>query len=54
MDPKKMAEIIVAKIDAVPEAEAFIQKADMVEAEVKEASSGFSIEEIIEEETEEE
>ena len=54
MDPKKMAEIIVAKIDAVPEAEAFIQKADMVEAEVKEASSGFSIEEIIEEEPEEE
>ena len=54
MDPKKMAEIIVAKIDAVPEAEAFIQKADMVEADVKEASSGFSIEEIIEEETEEE
>lgn len=54
MDPKKMAEIIVAKIDAVPEAEAFIQKADMVEDDVKEASSGFSIEEIIEEETEEE
>ena len=53
MDPKKMAEIIVAKIDAVPEAEAFIQKADMVEADVKEASSGFSVEEITEE-TEEE
>ena len=54
MDPKKMAEIIVAKIDAVPEAEAFIQKADMVEDDVKEISSGFSVEEIIEEETEEE
>lgn len=54
MDPKKMAEIIVAKIDAVPEAEAFIQKADMVEDDVKETSSGFSVEEIIEEETEEE
>ena len=54
MDPKKMAEIIVAKIDAVPEAEAFIQKADIVEDDLKEASSGFSVEEIIEEETEEE
>ena len=54
MDPKKMAEIIVAKIDAVPDAEAFIQKADIVEDDLKEASSGFSVEEIIEEETEEE
>lgn len=54
MDPKKMAEIIVAKIDAVPEAEAFIQKADIAEDDLKEASSGFSVEEIIEEETEEE
>lgn len=54
MDPKKMAEIIVAKIDAVPDAEAFIQKADIAEDDLKEASSGFSVEEIIEEETEEE
>lgn len=54
MDPKKMAEIIVAKIDAVPDAEAFIQKADIVEDDLKEASIGFSVEEIIEEETEEE
>ena len=53
MDPKKMAEIIVAKIDAVPEAEAFIKEANTVEDDVKVASSGFSVEEITEE-TEEE
>ena len=53
MDPKKMAEIIVAKIDAVPEVETFIQNTNVVEDDVTVASSGFSVEEITEEETKE-
>ena len=43
MDPKKMAEIITAKIDAVPEAESFIPVAN---EEPEQKSSGFSVEEI--------
>lgn len=38
MDPKKMAEVITAKIDAIPEAEDFISQKD-----TKEISSGFSV-----------
>ncbi len=38
MDPKKMAEVITAKIDAVPEPEKFISN-----QETNEVSSGFSI-----------
>ena len=38
MDPKKMAEVIIAKIDAIPEAEDFISQKD-----TKEISSGFSV-----------
>lgn len=38
MDPKKMAEVITAKIDAAPEAEKFIAN-----EETSEVSSGFSV-----------
>ncbi len=44
MDPKKMAEVITARLDAVPEAEQFISKTD----DEKELSSGFSVEETVE------
>lgn len=44
MDPKKMAEVITAKIDAIPDAESFIEVKDTDNA--VEISNGFKIEEI--------
>ena len=42
MDPKKMAEVITAKIDAVPDAQSFIP---MEEEQPQETENGFAVEE---------
>lgn len=44
MDPKKMAEVITAKIDEAPNAESFISAKTEIKEETKDVSSGFSVE----------